>query len=66
MLNDLVRRTPSTFTAPWRIEEFNIIESSIQAVKNASAMGFATFVVSNQPDLHDNLMTWRDEQAMLE
>jgi D-glycero-D-manno-heptose 1,7-bisphosphate phosphatase len=66
VLNDLVQRSSSSFTAPWRIEEFNIIESSIQAVKNASAMGFATFVVSNQPDLHDNLMTWRDEQAMLE
>jgi len=54
VLNDLVQRSSSSFTAPWRIEEFNIIESSIQAVKNASAMGFATLL--SPPDVYSQLL----------
>lgn len=65
VLNELVHRAGSTVTAPWRIEELVIIETAIEAVRKARQIGFKTFIVSNQPDLHDNLMTWQDHEAIL-
>lgn len=45
------------YTAAWKIEEFEIISSARPAVRLLKANGYQTHVITNQPDIHDKLMT---------
>lgn len=57
VINDLIQRSDGSFTSPWSIDEFSFkdyVKESIKIVKN---LGYMTFVVTNQPAVHDGLMT---------
>lgn len=45
------------YTAAWKIDEFQIISTARPAVRLLKASGFQTHVITNQPDILDNLMT---------
>lgn len=45
------------YTAAWLVEEFEIISHAKAAVKLCRSMGFQAHVITNQPDINDNLMT---------
>lgn len=43
-------------TAPWHIDEFEIIDGAKEAVDIFKKMGYYTFVVTNQPDVNDGYL----------
>lgn len=45
------------FTAPWNIDEFDFTVGSKLAVDLVKKMGYTTFVVTNQPDVGDGLLS---------
>lgn len=45
------------YTAAWLVEEFEIISQAKAAVDLCKAMGYQAHVITNQPDINDNLMT---------
>ena len=53
VLNRLVERANGEFTAPWDVNEFELIPGSKMAVDVVRSIGFKTFVVTNQPDVYD-------------
>jgi D-glycero-D-manno-heptose 1,7-bisphosphate phosphatase len=56
VLNELVPRG-DTHTAPWTISEFKFLPNAKDAVKLVDYYGYKTYVVTNQPDVHDGLMS---------
>ena len=56
VINELVERPNGTLTSPWKIEEFKFLPYVKEAVKTVKDLGFMTFVVTNQPGVHDGEM----------
>lgn len=59
VLNALVERETQP-TAPWTYDEFNMLQYSISATKLTKQCGYMNIVLSNQPDLNDNLLSKDD------
>jgi len=57
-LNKLISgRSNPKHIGPWLFEEFEYIDGVEDAVKKIKRLGYTTHVVTNQPDVDDNLMT---------
>lgn len=56
VINDLVERPDGSLTSPWTVEEFRFKPFVKEAVKTVKDLGFKTFVVTNQPGVHDGDM----------
>jgi len=59
VLNALVERETQP-TAPWSYDEFNMLQYSVPATKLTKQYGYMNIVLSNQPDLNDNLLSKDD------
>lgn len=64
VLNPLVERLDGSFTAPWDINEFRFIDAANIAVDIVKKVGYNTYVVTNQPDVHDGYLTRSDLDIM--
>lgn len=56
VINELVERADGNFTSPWVVDEFRFKPYIKEAVKTVKDIGFMTFVVTNQPGVHDGDM----------
>ena len=56
VINELVERADGEFTSPWTIDEFKFKPYVKEAIKTVKDLGFMTFVVTNQPGVHDGYM----------
>lgn len=56
VINELVERADGSLTSPWTVDEFRFMPFAQEAVKTVKDMGFMTFVVTNQPGVHDGDM----------
>jgi D-glycero-D-manno-heptose 1,7-bisphosphate phosphatase len=63
VLNSLVQRETQP-TAPWSIDEFEMLQYSNSATKLTKQYGYMNIVLSNQPDLNDNLLSKEDLDKM--
>ena len=64
VLNELVNHD-GVLTAPWSIDEFKLIPGAEQAVEVVKDMGYTTLVVTNQPDVYDNVLKPLDLMRMM-
>jgi D-glycero-D-manno-heptose 1,7-bisphosphate phosphatase len=56
VINELVERADGNYTSPWTVDEFRFLPYVKEAVKTVKDLGFMTFVVTNQPGVHDGDM----------
>lgn len=54
VLNELIYRGGTVYTSPWNMSEIRYKEGALEAVNVAKKAGFLTFIVSNQPGVHDH------------
>lgn len=54
------------YTAAWLVDEFEILPHAKPAVQLCKDMGFQAHVITNQPDINDNLMTQKALDTMHE
>ena len=64
-LNALVPRGDKS-TPPWMLDELVIFEEAKTAVDIVKNMGYNTYIVTNQPDIADELMSDMEFQMMCE
>jgi len=63
VINDLVLHN-NIYTAPWFLNEFKLKPNVKIAINIIKELGFYTFVVTNQPDVTDNLLLQSDLNQM--
>ena len=56
VINELVKRADGSLTSPWTVDEFKFLPYTKEAVKTVKDLGFMTFIVTNQPGVHDGDM----------
>ena len=56
VLNHLVERANGEKTAPWNVNEFELINGSKMAVEIVKSLGYKALVVTNQPDVYDGYL----------
>ena len=57
VINSLLTRDDDRITSPWNINEFKFLPGVFEAVNIVQTMGYATFIVTNQPAIEDGNMT---------
>ena len=65
VLNELCNHN-GCLTAPWSIAEFKLVANAQLAVDIVKKKGYNTFVVTNQPDVHDGVLHHTDLAKMMQ
>jgi D-glycero-D-manno-heptose 1,7-bisphosphate phosphatase len=63
VLNHLVYHA-GEYTAPWALNEFELIDGAEEAIDLFKEKGYNVFVVTNQPDVHDGKLEMVDLMHM--
>jgi len=64
VINKLVPRKTGISTAPWSLEEFEILPYAEESIDTLKKMGYMVFVVTNQPDHLDGKMNYETLEIM--
>jgi len=64
VINKLVPRETGIFTAPWSLEEFELLPYVEESIDTLKKMGYMVFVVTNQPDHLDGKMSYETLETM--
>ena len=59
VINDLVMHD-GRFTAPWNLNEFNIIGNPKKSIDILKKLDYKIFIITNQPDVLDNKLKIED------
>lgn len=64
VINKLIPRLDGTKTAPWSMEEFELLPYVKESIDILKKLGYYIIVVTNQPDMLDGNLSEKDLTAM--